>query len=74
MYIAHLCIAAPYVTEAVAQRLQELHHTVVVALVILHQSLTHGQPHALSQLVLVVLFWLSGDTDGHDRNMTAAKI
>lgn len=72
-WVTHLCIAAPYVTEAVAQWLQELHHAAVVALVVLHQRLAHGQPHAPCQLVLMVLLWVSGYAVGHHRQVTGGR-
>lgn len=61
---AHLRVTASYLHHAVAYGLQELHGAAVVALVVLQQGLTHGQPHAASQLVLVVLLWNTRHTAG----------
>lgn len=58
----HLRIAAPYVYDVVAQRVQKLKGSVVVPLVVLHHSLAHGNADGPGRLVLVVVSRLPAET------------
>lgn len=58
----HLRVAASYVHDAVAQRVQKLKRSLVVSLVVLHHSLAHGDADGLGRLVLVVVSRLSAET------------
>lgn len=55
-----LSVTAPYLYKAVFDGFEQLHGLTVVSLLILQQSLTHGQPHTLSYLELMVLCRVSG--------------
>jgi len=57
--VKDLCVTAPYLYKAVFDGFEQLHGLAVVSLVILQQSLTHGQPHTLRYLQLMVLSWVS---------------
>lgn len=64
-----LCVTAPYLYKAVSYGFKQLHGLAVVSLVILQQSLTHGQPHTLSYLELMVFCWVSeGEKQRHLTN------
>lgn len=67
-----LCVTAPYLYKAVSDGFKQLHGLAVVSLVVLQQSLTHGQPHTLSYLELMVFCWVS--EGGKQRHLTNAKM
>lgn len=52
---AHLCVAATYVHDAVAQRVQQLHGAGVVPLTVLHHGSAYGHAHTASHLMLLIL-------------------